>query len=539
MKLTRNAQCRSLQCPWVLRAVAATVVMGVLVAPTAVRAQPAPQTLIVAAPQTPTGFDGDIPKVATRQMIVQANESLVRFKRTKAADGRTTLDPTGVEPNLAESWTVSPDGKTYVFKLRQGVKSPWGNEMTADDIVWSFERAWSIKRTSFFLYNLIGLETFKKTGPYEVTLGMKNPSRILLPMLTMYFPTLHDKTQVLKNATADDPWALKWIDQNTAGFGAYHLQSLKSGEEAVFVANPNYFGGKPFYDRVVYKEVPNAGTRFTLMRSGQVQWTEELTLRQISELKKDKRVKIESDQGTGHASVRMNPTIKPFDNPLLRQAILYATDYQALNRAVFENLGTQAKSIVPPVIPGADTSAWKFDTNLERARQLLKQAGYADGIDITLEYAAVFWFEEQLAIQMKDQLAKAGIRVKLQKITDADMRSRTAPNKRDLGFFTFQDNPIILDPVYALYLNAHTQGVSNRNNYSNPEFNKLIDAARIEQNARKRLDLVRRAQQIHTADATWVMTMYPGSHEAMAPCITGYVWQPDYHERWRELSCRK
>ena len=262
-------------------------------------------------------------------------------------------------------------------------------------------------------------------------------------------------------------------------------------------------------------------------------------LRQISELKKDKRVKIESDQGTGHASVRMNPTIKPFDNPLLRQAILYATDYQALNRAVFENLGTQAKSIVPPVIPGADTSAWKFDTNIERARQLLKQAGYADGIDITLEYAAVFWFEEQLAIQMKDQLAKAGIRVKLQKITDADMRSRTAPNKRDLGFFTFQDNPIILDPVYALYLNAHTQGVSNRNNYTNPEFNKLIDAARIEQNAKKRLDLVRRAQQIHTTDATWVMTMYPGSHEAMPLCMTGYVWQPDYHERWRELACRK
>ena len=71
---------------------------------------------------------------------------------------------------------------------------------------------------------------------------------------------------------------------------------------------------------MVYKEVPNADTRFTLMRSGQAQWTEELTLRQIAELKKDKRVKIESDQGTGHVSLRMSPTIKLFDNPLLRQA---------------------------------------------------------------------------------------------------------------------------------------------------------------------------------------------------------------------------
>ena len=101
---------------------------------------------MVAAPQTPTGFDGDIPKVATRQMIVQANESLVRFKRVTGADGRIALDPSNIEPNLAESWTVSPDGKTYVFKLRRGVKSPWGNEMKADDIVWSLERAWSIKQ---------------------------------------------------------------------------------------------------------------------------------------------------------------------------------------------------------------------------------------------------------------------------------------------------------------------------------------------------------------------------------------------------------
>ena len=66
----------------------------------------------------------------------------------------------------------------------------------------------------------------------------------------------------------------------------------------------------------------------------------------------------------------------------------------------------------------------------------------------------------------------------------------------------------------------------------------MVDAARIEQNPKKRLDRVRKAQQMHTGDATWVMTMYPGSHEAMAPCMKGYVWQPDYHERWRELSCK-
>ncbi len=496
-------------------------------------------TLVVAATKTPGGFDGDALKPNTQNVVVQVYEGLTKYGYKKnAKTGRMEVDPTKVLPHLATKWSASPDGKVYTVELRKGVKSPFGNEFTSVDVVWGWEKSLAQKRTGAFIAKVAGVVKVEVLDQYTVEFTLEAPSSIFLTALTLYTPSLYDSTEVKKHATPADPWALKWIDQNTAGFGAYHLQSLKSGEEAVFVANPNYWGGKPFYDRVVYKEVPNAGTRFTLMRTGQVQWTEELTLKQISELKKDKRVKVESDQGTGFASVRMNPTIKPFDNPLLRQAISYATDYKALNQAVFENLGTQARSIVSPIIPGADTSAWKYDTNLDQARQLLKQAGYADGVDVTLEYASIFWFEESVAIQMKDQLGKAGIRVNLQKITDADMRSRTAPNKRDLPFFTFMDNPIVLDPVYALYLNAHSEGASNRNNYTNPEFDKLVNAARIEQNSKKRLELVRKAQQIHTTDATWVMTMYTGSHEAMAPCMIGYVWQPDYHERWRELSCK-
>ena len=496
-------------------------------------------TLVVAATKTPGGFDGDALKPNTQNVVVQVYEGLTKYGYKKdPKTGRMVLDPGTILPHLATKWTISPDGKTYTFELRKGVKSPFGNELTSADVVWGWEKSQAQKRTGAFIAKASSVNKVEAVDRYNVSFTLDAASSIFLPALTLYTPSLYDSTEVKKYITAEDPWALKWIDQNTAGFGAYHLQTLKSGEEAVFIANPNYFAGKPYYDRVVYKEVPNAGTRFTLMRTGQVQWVEELNLKQIAELKKDKRVKVESDEGSGHASVRMNPTLKPFDNPLLRQAISYATDYKAINGAVFEGIGTQARSIVPPIIPGADVKTWQFNTNLDKARQLLKQAGYTDGVDVTLEYAAIFWFEEQLAIQMKDQLAKVGIRVNLQKITDANMRSRTAPNKRDLPFFTFMDNPIVLDPVYALYLNAHSEGASNRNNYASPEFDKLVDAARIEQNPKKRAELVKKAEQMHIKDASWIMTMYPGAHEAMPTCMKGYVWQPDYHERWRELSCK-
>ena len=149
-------------------------------------------TLVVAAPQTPTGFDGDIAKVATRQMVTQSYDGLVAYRRVTDASGRTKLDPTQVVPLLANSWTVSPDGRTYTFKLREHVLSAFGNEMTADDLVWSWDRAWAIKRTSRFLYSLIGVESWSKLSRYEFSVTLKEPSQIFLQMLTMYFPMIID-----------------------------------------------------------------------------------------------------------------------------------------------------------------------------------------------------------------------------------------------------------------------------------------------------------------------------------------------------------
>lgn len=504
--------------------------------PTVAQAQ---QTLVVAAPQTPTGFDGDIPKVATRQMIVQTNESLVRFKRVKASDGRTLLDPSGVEPNLAESWTVSPDGKTYVFKLRQGVKSAWGNEMTADDIVWSFERAWQIKRTAFFLLNTIGVAGFKKTGDYEVTITMRAPSRILLPMLTMYFPTLHDKKQVLANATADDPWGLKYIDQNLVGFGAYTVDSIKPGEQVVLKANPNYFRGKPYYDRVIYREVPSLANRVALLKTGQVQWAEDMPLKQIADLKKDRSVKVESVIGTQPASVRMNLGIKPFDDKRVRDAIVLATNFDSFNNSVFEGLGIPVTSIVPPSVPGHIPAFTRPKRDIAKAKQLLTEAGFPNGLDIPLLYAGTYWWMEPVAIQLKSQLAEAGIRVNAQRIPDPEFVNRGLIQTRNMPFFPAGDATFVLDPVFTAWIFGFSKGVANRNAFNNPEFDKLITDALAETDDTKRFDMMKKAQTIHADNNDWIMLYYPGIHQAMNTCINGWIWHPDDWPRFADLKCEK
>ena len=512
---------------------------GLVAAPYVIRpafAQSGGATLVVAATRTPGGFDGDALRPNTQNVVVQTYEGLTRYATVTGPDGRPRIDGSKVEPHLAESWTSSEDGKTWVFKLREGVKSFAGNELTSEDVAWGWQKSLAQNRTGAFIARVSSVEKVEPVSKYEVRFSLSGPNTLFLRALTLYTPSIYDSKVTKQNAAPDDPWALRFLETGTAGFGPYHLQSLRAGQEAIFVANPNYFRGKPHFERVVYREVPSAANRLTLIRAGQAHWTEELTQRQVVELQQDRRVRVEREEGTGHASARMNPSFPPFGDRKLRQALLYATDYDALNRAVFEGLGTQARSIVPPAIEGHDPSAWVFSQDLDKAKRLLAEAGHSGGLTIPLEYSQIFWWEEPLAIQLRSQLQRAGVTLDLKQITDSDMRARTAPNRRDLPFFTFMDNPIVLDPVYTLYLNAHSKGASNRNNYANPDFDALVDRALVEPDDKKRLDLVRAAQRIHTTDATWLMTLYPGTFEAMAPNIRGWIWQPDLHERWVDLK---
>ena len=472
-------------------------------------------------------------------MVVQTYEGLTRYRVVRGPDGRARIDGANVEPHLAESWRASPDGRSWVFKLREGVRSFHGNEMTSEDVVWGWNKSIQQNRTGAFIARVSSVTSVEAVSRYEVRFNLSGPNTIFLRALTLYTPSIYDSTVMKQNATPDDPWALRFLENNTAGFGPYHLQSARAGQEAIFVANPNYFRGRPHFERVVYREVPSAANRLALMRAGQAQWTEELTQRQIVELRADRRVRVENEEGTGHASVRMNPRFEPFGDRRVRQALLFATDNAALNAAVFEGLGTQAKSIVPPAIDGADDSAWVFQHNPDRARALLAEAGHGNGLRIAVEYSQIFWWEEALCLQLRTQFQRVGVTLELRQITDADMRARTAPNRRDLPFFTFMDNPIVLDPVYTLFLNAHSQGASNRNDFRNADFDRLVDQALVEQNPERRADLVRQAQRMHTTDATWLMTQYPGSFEVMAPNIRGWIWQPDLHERWVDLRVER
>ena len=495
-------------------------------------------TFIMAMTTTPKGFDSDIWVPGQIETSVNVYEGLIRFGTRIGANGQREIEPGKFEAHFSESWTVSPDGKTYLFRLRPGVKSPFGNELTAEDVVWTFNKSTNQKRTGLFIKNVARIDKVEAVSRNEVRFTLTHPNRIFLSVMTLHIPALFDSTEAKKHATPDDPFASKWLAQNTAGFGPYHVQSVQAGQQAVLIANPNYVFEKPFYTRVIWREVPSAATRVALVRTGQVQYAEQVPLQQIRDLRGDKNIHVESFASPGSATVRMNPKLPPFDNEKVRQAIAFATDYKAIGEAVFFGLSTRSRSMLNAPIPGA-IDAYLYETNYPQAKKLLTEAGHPNGLDVTLEYSANWWWEEPLTLQMQASLAKAGIRVTPKRIPSTEMNARRAINTWSLPFMTHLTSSFVPDPSYNLFLTAHCKGGSNVNGNCNAKLDELIDASVVERDEKKWLDLVSQAQKVQAEYATFVETYLPGTHEVFVGCMKGFMWRPHNRMVWKDLACKK
>lgn len=521
--------------PMRLLAVLLVAVATMVCAPAGeVRAQGA--TLVIAAQRTPEGFDGDALRPGTQEVVVQTYEGLLRYARRKLPDGTEELDSTTYEGHYAESWATAADGRSVRFKLRAGVKSPFGNELTAEDVVWGYKKSVAQKRTGNFLMDVAKVVDVVAVSRHEVEYRLSAPSAFLLPILTLYAPGVYDSTELKKHATAEDPWALRYMENRTAGFGAYHLESITPGEQAVFTANPNYFQGAPYFRRVVYRAVPSAANRALLMRSGQVQWTENLTAQSVEEMQRDPRFRIAAKPHRGAAALALNPAFPPFDNLKVRQAIGWAIDREVINRSVFGGRGVVANTMVPPYIAGAEQDLQPFPRrDVAKARQLLAEAGFPNGVDVELIHSELVGWEEPLAIQAKAMLDEAGIRTTLKKISPTEMRTRNAIGRRDLPFHTAEDGPIVLDAAYTTFVIARSGGSSNRSAYSDPALDKRIDLAGETLDDRTRLAMAREIQRDWLNAATYILTVFRPLYEVMPRNITGFVWHPYEHERWYDL----
>lgn len=520
-----------------LAAALAASLAGALPAP--VLAQDAKTTLLVAGPRTPESLDQEYPPTeAVMEARRNINEPLLRYAPVVGPDGITYENFDKIVGGLAASWTVSPDKRTISFDIRTGVKSSFGNELTADDVMWTFERGWNVK-TNFHWYmsQVLGIQSFadafKKVDDDTVSVTVPAASPLIERLWTNVGLGILDAKEIKKHVTAADPWASQWLGTHSASYGPYYVTTYTPGQEIVYTANEAYYRGAPRIKKVVFREMPTTANRVAALQAGSIDVAEFLLPRELALLEKDPKVKVWKVFGNYVHRVEMNMTIAPFDNPKVRQALNHLVPRDAILKAVYFNTARSTKSPISEIYPGYTDQYFVFDENLDKAKKLLAEAGLTSGFKTQLGYRTGDQIEEEIAVILKSAFAKAGIELELAKLPASTLVERYT--KGTIPMWFFRDMAIVPDAAYVANLWINSASVTNYPRYKDAEVDRLINAGLTSTDEPKRIENSHKVQKMFIEAAPWVFLMNPGYQLATRSNVKGYAWYTPNSNAWYDF----
>jgi peptide/nickel transport system substrate-binding protein len=451
--------------------------------PVSARAEDIPKnTIVEAVPALPTGFAYD-DKPAGYENIEYADAvagKLLRNPYVKSPAGGLDQDLTKFEPMLAESWDVSPDGLVYTFHLKKGALSQAGNELTAEDVIWSYERKWKTHSVAPFVNAPViadPTKQFAKVDKYTftITLARKGDGFTLLGLLANVTGEIYDTTLLKQHETKDDPYAVTWSSQNgNFGFGPYILSRFTSGQELVLRANPNYVYGKPKIERIIQRLVPDAGTRANLLRNGDVDVAVQLRPADISDLASDKTVSTFSMPTNNYVWLVTKTDAKPFSDLAVRQALDLAIPYDRIVEQVYKTHARTITSLINPVYPGASTDLPPKVYDPAKAKAILEQAGYKEPVKISIGVSTAVADLGEVALQIQTYAAKAGFDVQVNSLPAAALQKNISDGT--FQSYLVRDMAFTQSPPYELLVNLGKGSRINRSKWENDDYYAAVKA---------------------------------------------------------------
>ncbi len=434
-----------------------------------------------------------------------------------------------VVPELVESWT-QPDDLTYELKLRQGVKFHSGDEMTADDVKFTFERLTvegAMDGQTSPRKSLLGpLERIEVLDRYSVRFVLSDPWPMLPAMLP--FQEVVSKSFVEKVGT--DGMATQ-----VNGTGPFKLVEWRKGDSIIMERFDDYYGGaaeippegKACVDRVIFKVIPENASRVAALLAGDVDIINELPVHNIKQVDENHDTEMWKINGTRTFFVALNTHRPPFDDLRVRQAANHALDKDLIIEKVLLDNAVPLNGVLSPDAFGFNPDLPAYEYDPEKARRLLAEAGHPDGIDVTLDVEGAF---KEIAEAVGSLLTKSGIRTKVVVGESSQLRSkwRTSEDKEGDMWFTSWGNGS-LDPVGIFVPTLRSEGRGNSAGYTNPEVDRLLDAASSETDDDERAGLYREAQVIVSREAPWVFLWLPQDIYGVSTRVT--QWHPSSDSR--------
>ncbi|MET0651689.1 MAG: ABC transporter substrate-binding protein [Hyphomicrobiaceae bacterium] len=465
-------------------------------------------------------------------------DRLMTYASKTRPDGTPSYDRMTLAPELAESWEVASDGMSCTFKLRKDATFHDGTPVTAKDVKWSFDRAVKIGGFPTFQMSAGSLEKpeqFVVVDDHTFRVDYVRKDKMLLFNLAVVVPFIINSELAKKNATAEDPWASAWLKANEAGGGAYRVESWKPGSETILTRFDNWKNGPlPKIRRIIARDVPSAGTRRAMLERGDADLSTGFPPKDFDQLLKEGKVNVVAVPIPNCLwYVALNTSKPPFDSVKLRQAVAWATPYEQIQSNAFFN-----RAVPMYGGKGVEAAVWPqpfpYVTDLDKAKALMAEAGFAQGLDTTLAFdTGTATVGEPAAILFQESLAKIGIRVTLEKIPGANWR--TTLNKKELPMALNRFSGWLDYPEYYFFWNFHgNNSIFNISAYKNPAMDALIEKARFTSDPAEYETAVKEFVALCMSDVPVVPLNQPFHDVAMPKTVSGYqFWfhrEPDYRQ---------
>lgn len=502
-------------------ALAALAFAGAAAAPAA--AQTPPDVLVVGQIAEPQSLD---PHTVTAtndfRILVNVYDGLVRFK-----DG--TLE---VEPALAESWKISDDGKTYTFKLRQGVKFHDGSDFDAEAVKFNFDRM--LKKD----------HPFYDTGPFPLSFNFASVEAVnVLDEHTVEFRLSEAFAPFLSNLAYPtglivSPAAVekhgKEYGRSPSGTGPFKFVEWLSNQRVVVERNPDYWDGAAKLQAVVFRPITDANTRVAEMMAGGIDVMVEVPPDNLATFEQDANFAVAEQAGPHVWFAILNTKEGPFADKRVRQAANYAVNKQTLVDDVLQGTATVAAGPIPPAFNWVEGSVEPYAHDPEKAKALLAEAG-VENPQVTFyvtEGGSGMLDPITMGAAIQADLQAVGFKVKIETYEWNTFLGRVNPGlegKADMAEMAWMTN----DPDTVPYLTLRTdampdKGGFNSGYYSNPQLDELLEKARRSTDQAERGKLYGEVQSIVHDDAPWLFVANWKQNAVTTAAVKGFKLQPSF-----------
>jgi peptide/nickel transport system substrate-binding protein len=450
----------------------------------------------------------------------QIYPSYDRLVKYKVVNGEGSTE---VEPMAAESWTVSPDGMVWTMKIRKGISFDDGTPLDAKAVKFSFERVLKIGKGP--ADNIGAIQSVEVPDDYTAKITLKSAFGPFLQTLATDAASIVNPN-IMKHEKEGD-LAQAWMAQNTDGSGPFKIVEWSRGERCVLEAKPGYWGPKPKLKRVIIRFMRESSDQRMALESGDIDIAETILIDQIPALEKNPDIAVRRFPSQLVEYVYLNCQKPKLDNKLVRQALNYAVDYKSIIDYVLQGNGVQMRGPVPKGMWGHNPSVFQYKRDVEKAKALLKEAGYSKGLELTLIYSERRPSWEQIATILQSNFSDIGVNLKLELMANPTLRDKI--DRGDFELCLGAWSPDYADPSMFMnfWFDSKNWGLpGNRSFYKNEEVDSLIRKALAMSDQQERAGLYNKAQDIIMEDAPYIFLYQTQTIVPMRKWVKGYVFNP-------------